>query len=100
MRYNTIAEAKKAFKSALSWCKKVQNACLFKKVDIDLQFGYCDGNYRDGDLAAWTVGLDVWDYEGGMHIYATWATFIDPKEFEDGKKAVLEYLEGKGITIK
>ena len=100
MRYENIAEAKKAFKSALSWCKKVQNACLFKKVDIELQFGYTDGNFREGDLAAWTVGLDVWDYEKEEHIHATWATFHSEQEFEDGKKAVLEYLASKGITIK
>lgn len=98
--YNTIAESKKAYKEAYAWGLKVQRACLLKKVDLTLVAGYCDANYCESSLAAFTVAVRIWDYENGRHISAEWASFKDPLDFEIGKEDVLAYLEEKGIIIK
>jgi len=100
MRYNDINEAKKAYKAAYSWAIKVQRACLLKEVDISVIAGYCEPNYNEGDIDAWTITVSIWDAIAGKHVLAEWAPYRFQQEFEDGKTEVLAYLKEKGITIK
>ncbi len=98
--YESISEAKKAYKAAYAWGLKVQRACLLKKVYIEVVSGYTDGNYRDGDIDAWFIEVHVWDYENRAIIKAEWCAYEDNSKFENEKAAIIAYLESKGITIK
>ena len=102
MRYNTIGEAKKAYKAAYAWGLKVQKACLLKKAYVILNAGYCDSNYREEDIDAWYISVSIWDWEEQKHISAEWVAYGrgGDEKFEAQKKEVISYLESKGITIK
>ena len=100
MYYNTISEAKKAYKEAYNWCVKVQRACILKPVYISIDVQYCEPNFRESDIDAWSLDIKIWDAETKTHVTAEWTAWDEPGKFEESKKAILAYLESKGITLK
>lgn len=100
MIYNTKEEAKKAFIAAYRWCRRVQEACLLKKVDISVESGFCPANYHEKNIDAWTVTLKIWDSETRSFVLAEWAAYLDQSKFDNGKASVSAYLMGKGIVVK
>lgn len=95
----TIKELKQEFMKAYRWCRRAQEACLLKQVDIRVFHGFCEANYSRNTLSAWTVTVSIWDAERSAHVTATWVPWR-PEDFEKEKQGVIEYLKEKGITVK
>ena len=95
----TVTELKKDFMKAYRWCRRAQEACLFKQVDIDVTLGFCEANYYEKNINAWTVCVSIWDSNAKSHIKAEWVAWR-PEDFEKEKQAVVAYLMAKGVTVK
>ena len=95
----TIKELKQDFMKAYRWCRRVQEACLFKPVDICVTCGFTKSNFQEDNINAWTINARIWDPDAEKIISASWIPWR-PEDFENEKKVILAYLTGKGITVK
>ena len=95
----TVTELKKDFMKAYRWCRRAQEACLFKQIDIKVKLGFCAANYDPKDIDAWSVGVSIWDADASTHVNAEWVAWSH-EDFEKEKQAVVAYLMAKGITVK
>lgn len=90
---------KKSFKAAYACALKVQKACLFEPVTVEVKVMYTEKN-DDGDgIKAWSLYLSVWDNELSTWIEAQWVEW-EPERFDNQKAEIIEYLTNNGIVIK
>lgn len=98
MEKMSVEELKQEYLNAYKWGLRVQAECLLKPVNLSLVCDYCESNYAEGDIDAWSISVDIWDPENARHIRAEWLAW-SPQDFQGGKAKIKEYLASKGINI-
>ena len=94
----SLEESKRGYLEAYKWGMRVQQECLFKPVHLTLVCEYCEANFTDGNIDAWSITVDIWDAQNSKHIRAEWTAWR-PQDFQQGKEKIKEYLASKGINI-
>ena len=89
---------KKQFRDAYNWAIKVQRACMFKQVTVEVKSQFCRANYERGNIDAWSLYLWVWREEDNKWAEAQWVAW-DPDRFESEKQEIISYLNSKGIKL-
>lgn len=89
---------KRKFREAYAYALKVQRACMFKPVSVQVELQYCEQNREPGRVTAWTVYLGVFDWSRRVWICAKWCEW-DPERFDREKQKVINYLKEKGIEL-
>ena len=89
---------KKQFRDAYNWAVKVQKACLFEPVTVQVETGYCEANHVDGTINAWTVNISVYSQDGKEMRRAQWCEW-EPERFDNQKIEIINYLKEKGIEL-
>lgn len=89
---------KKEFMAAYNWMVKAQRACLLKNFSTRIHTQYCEPNFKEGAVDAWTVEFAIHTKDRGI-ISASWTAWY-PELFEKEKAAVIDWLAENGIVIK
>lgn len=89
---------RREFMKAFAWALKVQKACLFEPVTVQVETGYCEANHVDDTIIAWTVEIKVYSSDAKEMRRAQWCEW-EPERFYNQKIEIINYLKEKGIEL-
>ncbi len=97
----SVETDKARFMNAYERALKLQQACLFSKVTVEVHTTFCKGNYSESNLHAWTVSIDVFIEKEDNRILrrAQFQPWYEDERFYEEVKAIEEEIEKEGINI-
>lgn len=97
----SFADDKARFMKAYERALKLQQACLFSKVTVEVRTNFCKGNYSESNLHAWTVSIVVFIEKEDNRILrrAEFQPWYKDERFYEEVKAIEEEIEKEGINI-